>query len=144
MPAEQNRALTRRYYEEVVNEGKLDLVEEVIAPDYVGHEPGEEIQGPAGFKRFLGMMRAAFPDLNATVEAEIAEGDKVVARYTARGSHQGELMGVEPTGKQVEVSGIEINRISGGKIVEQWNMYDAMGMMQQLGVIPEPEQAQGA
>lgn len=144
MSAEENRAVMRRYYEEVVNEGKLDLVEEVIGPDYVGHEPGEETQGPEGFKQFLGMMRSAFPDLNATVEDEIAEGDKVVARYTARATHQGELMGIEPTGKRVEVPGIEINRISGGKIVEQWNMYDAMGMMQQLGVIPESEQAQGA
>jgi predicted ester cyclase len=84
------------------------------------------------------MMRAAFPDLHYAVEDQIAEGDKVVTRYTASGTHQGELMGVAPTGSRVEIRGISITRIKGGKIEEIWESYDALGMMQQLGVVAFP------
>jgi steroid delta-isomerase-like uncharacterized protein len=90
------------------------------------------------------VYRNAFPEIQMTVEDLIAEGDKVVTRWTARGTHQGELMGIPPSGNPVEVTGITIDRIEGGKVVETWANYDALGMMQQVGAVPEPGQAQGA
>lgn len=89
---------------------------------------------------FTGMFMSAFPDTKMTVEQQIAEGDKVVTRWKAQGTHKGELMGIPPTGKQVTVTGISIERIVGGMIVESWEEFDQMGMMQQLGVIPAPGQ----
>jgi steroid delta-isomerase-like uncharacterized protein len=141
--SEENKALVRRVFEEVINQGNLDLVDEVYAPDYAYHEPGipELPPGPEGFKQLASMYRSAFPDVHITVEDIIAEGDKVVARFTARGTHQGELMGIPPSGNRIEVSGININRISGGKIAEEWENFDALGLMQQLGAIPSPEEA---
>ena len=88
------------------------------------------------------MYRTAFPDMRITIEDQVAEGDKVVTRWTASGTHQGDLMGIDPTGRRATVTGITIDRISGGKVEETWTNFDAMGMMQQLGVIPSPEQAQ--
>ena len=95
-------------------------------------------------KQYVSMYRSAFPDLQQTIEDQIAEGEKVATRLTGRGTHQGELMGIPPTGNRVEAPGIVINRISGGKIAESWANYDAMGMMQQLGVIPAPGQSEEA
>ncbi len=89
------------------------------------------------------MYRSAFPDLQATVEDQVAEGDKVASRFTFRGTHRGELAGIPPTGNQVEVTGIVISRIEGGKGAEDWSNYDALGMMQQLGVVPPPGQGAG-
>ena len=86
------------------------------------------------------MYRSAFPDMQLTIEDQIAEGDKVVTRWTARGTHQGELMGIPPTGKQATVTGITVGRVANGKFVESWSNFDALGMMQQLGVVPVPGQ----
>lgn len=141
MSAEENRAVMRRHFEQVVNEGKLDLIDEIIATNYVGRDSSapEEVHGPEGMKEYISMYRSAFPNLNATIEDQIAERDKVVTRYTARGTHQGDLMGIEPTGRRIEVPGIQIDRFDeSGKIVEEWNQYDAMGLMQQLGVMEQP------
>jgi steroid delta-isomerase-like uncharacterized protein len=85
------------------------------------------------------MFFDAFPDLNVTVEDEIAEGEMVVTRWTIRGTHQGDLEGIAPPGQQIELEGITIHRIEGGKIVEEWERYDNLGMMQQLGAVPSPE-----
>jgi steroid delta-isomerase-like uncharacterized protein len=102
---------------------------------------GGELRGTEDFKqRWVSMFRTAFPDLQLSVEDQIAEGDRVVTRYTGRGTHQGELMGIPPTGNEVSVGGTIISRVSGGRIEEEWNNFDALGMMQQLGVIPPPEQ----
>jgi steroid delta-isomerase-like uncharacterized protein len=141
--AEENKALVRRSFEEVFNQGNLDAVEEIFAPDYVLHDPTspEEIRGTEGMKQYVSMYRHAFPDLQQTIEDQIAEGDKVATRLTGRGTHQGELVGIPPTGNRVEAPGIVTNRISGGKIAESWANYDAMGMMRQIGAIPEPGQA---
>ena len=137
MSAEELKAIFRRVFEEVYNQGKLNVADEIYAADYVLHNPASpEIRGPEALKQFFAMYRAAFPDLHYTVEDLIAEGDKVVARWTATGTHQGELMGIPPTGKQVVVTGISIVRITGGKIVEDDSNHDALGMLQQLGVIP--------
>jgi steroid delta-isomerase-like uncharacterized protein len=140
--AEANKALVRRSFEEVFNQGNLDAVEEIFAPDYVLHDPTspEEIRGTEGMRRYVSMYRSAFPDTEITIEDQLAEGDTVATRWTARGTHQGELMGVQPSGNRVEVMGVTISRIEGGKIVEDWDIYDALGMMQQIGAIPEPGQ----
>ena len=133
--SEENKALARRSWEAPDN---LDVIDEVYAPDLVWHDPGQEIQGTAEAKQFIAMYKSAFPDLSVTVEDEIAEGDKVVTRWTIRGTHQGEIEEFgPPTGRQVEMKGISISRIEGGKIVEEWNSYDNLGVIQQLGLVPE-------
>ena len=141
---EANKALTLRYWEEVANKGNLNLIEEICAPDYVCHEVDQDIRGPEGVRQFISMLRAAFPDLHVTVEDVIAEGDKIVQRWTGHGTNQGELMGIPPTGNRVSVAGITISRFKDGKVSEEWEVYDMMGMMQQLGVIPSSEQAVGS
>jgi predicted ester cyclase len=142
--AEENKAVVRREIEELLNYmGNLDAAEEIIAPDYVSHEPTSgETRGREVAKQFAATYREAFPDLQTTIEDMVAEGDKVVVRFRGRGTHQGEteVFG-PPTGKRMEMTGITINRVSDGKIVEAWTNSDALGMMQQLGLIPEPGQA---
>jgi steroid delta-isomerase-like uncharacterized protein len=137
--SEENKALARRSWE-IVTEGSLDALEdalaEVYAEDLVLHEPDEDIVGIEGLKQFVAMIRAALPDLRVTLEDVIAEGDKVVSRWTAQGTHQGELMGIAPTGNRVTITGITIHRIEDGKIVEEWENWDALGMMQQIGAVP--------
>ncbi|GAC1355268.1 MAG: ester cyclase [Ktedonobacteraceae bacterium] len=143
MSTEDNKALVRRFYEEGWNPGNLAVFDELFAPNYVLHDPGfpEPIRGPEGFKQYYTTYSTAFPGNQFTVEAYIAEGDTVVSRWTARGTHTGNLMGIPPTGKQVTVTGITINHIANGKIAEDWTNYDMLGMVQQLGVIPVPGQA---
>ena len=142
--SEENKAILRRVTDEVFTRGNLDVVDELLAPDYVLHDPGVpggELRGTESFKQqWVSMFRSAFPDLQLSVEDQVAEGDKVVTRYTGRGTHQGELMGIPPTNNEAVVSGIIISRVSDGRIEEEWNNFDALGMMQQLGVIPEPGQ----
>ena len=133
--SEENKALARRSWELLEN---LDLIEEVYAADLVWHEPDQDIQGLEEAKQFVTMYKTAFPDLHATVEDVIAEGDKVVTRVTVRGTHQGEIEEFgAPTGKQVEIKDITIHRIEDGKIVEEWERYDNLSVMQQLGLAPE-------
>jgi predicted ester cyclase len=141
MSTEDNKAALRRFYEEVFNQKNLAGVDAFIGPNPIDHGLPPGLSGLEGTKQFIGMYLAAFPDLHVTVEDLIAEGDKVTSRLTYRGTHQGELLGIPPTGKPVTVTGIEINRFAGGKSVEHWLEYDALGMMQQLGVIPAPGQA---
>ncbi len=135
MSTEENKALARRSWEFTDNP---DALVEVYAPDVVWHNPDQEVQGIEEAKQFIGMFKSAFPDMNAAVEDVIAEGDKVVTRITMRGTHQGETEEFGPaTGRQVEESGITIQRIEGGKIVEEWNSYDNLSLLQQLGLAPE-------
>jgi len=143
--SEENKVLTRRSWL-IVAEGNLDTLEdalaEVYAEDIVLHEPDEDVRGVEGLKQFVSMIRSAIPDLRITLEEDIAEGDKVVSRWRAQGTHQGELMGIAPTSNQVTITGITIHRIEEGKIVEEWENWDALGLMQQIGAIPSPEEAQ--
>jgi steroid delta-isomerase-like uncharacterized protein len=133
--SEENKALVRRAWEAMDD---LDIIDEVYAPDVVWHEPDQEVQGLEEAKQFIGMYKTAFPDLNVTVEDVIAEADKVVTRVTIRGTHQGETEELgPPTERQVELQGITISRIEGGKIVEDWDSYDNLSFMQQLGLAPE-------
>jgi len=142
MSTEENKAVARRVLKELFNQGDLDLVDEIIAPDFVQHDPAmsEDLRGPEEFKGYISMYRSAFPDIHIEVEDQLAEGDRVATRWTSTGTHEGELMGIASTGNRVTVAGMDISRISGGKIEESWSNYDLMGMMQQLGVIPSPEQ----
>lgn len=139
--SEENKAIVRRVFEEFWNEGKMATLDEVFAEDVVNHglPPGLP-PGIEGTKAYLGMFKSAFPDTQMTVEDQIAEGDTVVTRWTGTGTHSGELMGIPATGKQVTVTGIDVHRFAGGQIVEAWGEFDQMGMMQQLGVVPEPGQ----
>jgi len=134
---EANKALLQSYFEEVANKGNLDLIDEMVAPDYVGHMPEGEAIGIEGAKQHIMVFRSAFPDLSFTYNDMIAEGDKVAVRYTVRGTHEGTLMGIiPPTGKQITMTGIAIFQIVGGKIVGAWSIPDMLGVMQQLGVMP--------
>ena len=131
---EENKAIVRRFGDEVWNKGNLAAVEELVAPEFVGCGPGERVtRGPKELKRVVARMRAAFPDLHFTVEDEVAEGDRVATRWTGRGTHRGKWRGVAPTGKQVTFTGIAIRRIAGGKIVERWVNTDQLGLTIQLG-----------
>ena len=137
MSAEENKAIVRRLFEELWNQGKLDVAGEILANDYIFHGPvAGEVRGPEGFKQFVSMYLTSYPDLQFAIEDQIAEGDKVVTRWTATGTHKGELMGISPTSVRMTVTGIVISRIAGDKIVEDWADWDALGMFQQLGVVP--------
>src|SRR5215217_2479966 len=145
--ANENKATVRRIPDEVFNQGNLSMVDELLAPDYVLHDPGVpggQLRGLEAFKeQWVSMLRTAFPDLRIVIEDQVAEGDKVVSRYTGSGTHQGELRGFPPTNNRVEVTGTITSRFAEGKIVEEWNNFDNMGMMQQLGIVP-PLEPQGA
>jgi predicted ester cyclase len=140
MATEENKNTFRRYVEEVSNKGKLDVVDEIFGR-YVSHQPDghTEERGPEDVKRFIGEFRQAFPDFHSTIEDQIAEGDKVVTRWRASGTHQGEFRGAAPTGNRITVTGTGIFRFSEeGKVVESWDSFDQLGLMQQLGVLPQP------
>jgi steroid delta-isomerase-like uncharacterized protein len=141
MSAEENKAIVRRFWD-VWEQGNIDLVDEVLASNYVNHTPAtpEQPTGPEGVKAVVSMFRSAMPDLRVVVEDMIAEGDKVAVRYTLEGTHEGELFGVPPTGQRLSIKSIAVERVSDGKIREHWRVTDSLGMMQQLGVVPEPGQ----
>ncbi len=141
MSTEENKALVRRLFEESAV-GNLAVMDEVLADDIVDHSAWEgQAPGREGYKQALSYVFAAFPDARTLVEDQIAEGDKVVTRWTIRATHQGEFLDVPATGKQVTVTGISIHRIAGDKIVEEWTNLDMLGLLQQLGAIPQPGQA---
>jgi len=141
MSTEDNKTLDRRRFEEAWNKGNLAVVDELSDANVVTQNPpGPPLQGTEALKQFVLMYRSALPDVQMTIEDQIADGDKVVTRWTARGTHKGELMGIPPTGKQTTVTGISFNRWANGKVVESWTNFDALGMMQQLGVVPAPGQ----
>jgi steroid delta-isomerase-like uncharacterized protein len=135
MSAEENKVLARRSWETVDDPDRLD---EVYAHDVIWHNPEGEVRGIEEARQFADMYKTAFPDMSATVEDVIAEGDKVVTRVTLRGTHQGEIEEFgPPIERQVEVEGLSLHRIEGGKIVEEWNSYDNLSLLQQLGPVPE-------
>ena len=136
MSTEENKAMVRRIIEEVVNKGDLAVVDEVMASNYVYHFPGMEIKGPEGFKKFVTMMRTAFPDLHVTINDMVAEGNMVASRFTLRGTFKGELMGMAPTRKQLTYPEAVFIHFEGGKEVEAWPDADSLTMYQQLGVSP--------
>ena len=143
MSTEQNKALVRQLVEEAINQGNISMIDELLIPDFVEHEelppgipPGREAP-----KVLFTMLRSAFPDIKATIEHLIAEGDEIVLHMTWTGTHEGEFMGIPPTGKRISINVIDILGMAEGKCVEHWGVMDSMAMMQQLGVVPAPGQA---
>ena len=135
---DRNKALLRRFYEELWNQGNLDAIPELVAEDFVDHHPLRGAPpGREGLAALVTTWRTAFPDMCETVEGLIAEGDKVAGRFSMRGTHGGEFMGVLPTGRSVTMSGIDIVRVAGGKIAEFWYGEHLLELMQQLGVAPD-------
>jgi steroid delta-isomerase-like uncharacterized protein len=135
MSEDANKALVRRFYEEVWGRGKLDVADELFADEYERHDfrGGEHEPGPAGQKRIAAAFRAAFPDLSWQIDFILAEGELVAGRWTATGTHLGTWAGVEPTRRVMRFSGINVFRFSDGKVVEIWNHRDDLGLMLQLG-----------
>jgi predicted ester cyclase len=144
MSTESNKALVRRFVEEVQSQGRLEVLDELVAPTFVNHTaPPGVPPDREGIKQLTALFRTAFPDGRMIVEDMIAEGDRVTTRKTFRGTHQGAFMGLPPTGKPVEIGLIDIVRVVDGHVVEHWNAVDNLGLLQQLGMLPSPGQATG-
>jgi predicted ester cyclase len=135
------KAMMRGFVDEVWNKGNLSAVDTFMSADAAVSMPMGEVVGPDGFKGFVTLWRQAFPDWQVTIEELVVEGDKLAQRWVGRGTHRGELQGIPPTGRQVMVTGIDTVRLVDGKIAARWGEVDTLGMLQQLGVIPAPEQA---
>jgi steroid delta-isomerase-like uncharacterized protein len=136
--SEQNKAAVRACFQ-AGTDGNLDALDAVVDPDYVLHDPSapDEVRGVDGLKALVETYRSGCPDLRVTVEHQFTEGDYVATRFTARGTHGGEIVGVPATGRDVMIQGITISRCRDGKIVEEWEVSDVLGLMQQIGAIPE-------
>jgi steroid delta-isomerase-like uncharacterized protein len=140
MSTAENEAIVRRWLEEGWNQGNLAVVDELFAAGYVLHGTnGSRTLSPEQIKRIFVRNRIAFPDLHLTIEDMIAAGDKVVTRWTARGTHRGEFRGTPPTGRPVTWTGITIERIANGRITEAWDHWDELGLLRQLGAIAAAE-----
>ena len=137
MTTESNTALMQRFTQ-FINTASEGLAGELISPDAIFHVPGraEPMRGPAGYLAIIGMMRGGFPDIQWTLEETIAEGDKVAARFTMRGTHEGTFYGVPPTGKKIEVNAMNIYRFSNSEILEEHGQPDLLGLLQQIGAVP--------
>jgi steroid delta-isomerase-like uncharacterized protein len=133
--SEQNKARIRRVIEQAYSRGDLSVVDEVAAKDLVIHAPSQEIRGREGAKQYITMLRTAFPDLHFAIEDQIAEGDMVVTRWTARGTHKGQFQNLPATGREIRLVGTDIDRMVDGRVVECWAHVDELGLMQQLGAI---------
>ena len=139
MPESENKAVVQRFIDEVLNQGKLETADEIVAEDFVELDPlpGQR-QGRGGLEEIVGMLRTAFPDMHWSIDETIAAGEKVVTRFTWTGTHKGEFLGIPATGRPVSVKGVVIDRIVGGKMTDSRILMDNLGMMQQLGVISPP------
>jgi steroid delta-isomerase-like uncharacterized protein len=139
MPAEESKAIMRRFWD-VWEQGNVDLLDELLAPEYINHTLAapDLPPGPEGVKEVVSMFRSAMPDLKVVIEDMIAEGDKVATRYALEGTHRGELFGAAPTGKHLRIKSMTVERLSEGKIVEHWRVTDELDMMRQLGAIGVP------
>jgi steroid delta-isomerase-like uncharacterized protein len=138
MSVQQNTKIARRVFDEVWSRGRLELVDELLAPDFVGHPIGlrEPFRGPEGAKEFIGRLREGFPDAAYEIEEILAEGDRVAVRWVMTGTHDGEFMGIDPTEAQVRIDGMTFLRFEDGKIVEGKTLQDAMSLMRTLGASP--------
>jgi len=136
----ENAALIRRFYEEIFNLGHLDAADELVASDFVDHIPsplpGQPTQGSKAVKWFASTYRSAFPDLRVSIDDLMTADDRVITRVTWRGTHKGQLLGTDPTGKKVGIVGLDISRVSRGRLAEHWGQIDVLGMLSQLGFLP--------
>ncbi len=141
MSTDQNKSTVRRLIEEVFNKGNFSVITQFVDSKYVNHDPSlpEEVKGPEGLKQFVTSLRTSFPDLHMNVEDTFSEGDKVCCRWSCTGTHRSSWGSIPASGKKVKVSGIDLYRFSGDKILENWSQWDALGFMQQVGAIPELE-----
>jgi steroid delta-isomerase-like uncharacterized protein len=141
--SEQNKALMVRAIEEVWNRENFAILPEIVADEFVIHAatPEAEVRGVEGAKQFVKMIHSAMPDIRFTIVDQVAEGDRVVTRWVAQGTHEGDLMGIPPTGKRVTLSATDIDRIANGKVVECWTTLDGASMMQQMGLVSVPGQS---
>ncbi len=142
MSAEEYKEKARRLMEEAFGGGKVEVIDEVLDPDFVCYDPNSEageVRGADTIKQEIEWFRNAVPDLTYTVEDQVAEGDEVVTRWTARGTHEGEFFGVSGSGNRIEMSGIQIDRFDeeSGKMVEEWPEYDLLGAMRQIGAVTD-------
>lgn len=136
--SEENEAVVRACFQ-TGTDGNVDALDAIIDPDYVLHDPSapEEVRGVEGLKQLVAMYRSGVPDLQVTIEHQLTQDDYVATRFTARGTHGGEIMGVPPTGRDVTITGITISRCREGKIVEEWEVSHVFGLLQQIGALPE-------
>src|SRR6202163_179770 len=137
--SEANKNVVRRLFQEVWNKGNLQVTDELFTPNYAHHDASTPDfgRGPDSEKKRATLYRTAFPDIHLTIEDVIAEGETVMTRWSCRGTHKGDLNGTAPTGKHVTISGVTVVRVSNGKIAEGYVNWDALGLMQQLGVVPQ-------
>jgi steroid delta-isomerase-like uncharacterized protein len=140
----ESKDLARRFYEEVFNAGDLDAIDQLLTPDFVDHEEGPPgtPDGIEGVKAFVTMYREAFPDIHVTIDDMVEEGDRIAVRATFTGTHDGEFMGVPASGRSIKIEAIDMVRVVDGKAAEHWGVTDAMGLMQQIGAIPEEAASQ--
>jgi steroid delta-isomerase-like uncharacterized protein len=134
--SELNKTLARRWFEDLFSRGNLDVANEILSAEFVDHLTHEDERGLEELKAYVTIYRAAFPDIQDTLEQIVAEGDKVVVRWTSRGTHQGEFMGAAPTGRHVTFTGMRLFRIAENKIAESWVNIDERGLQEQLGTAP--------
>jgi steroid delta-isomerase-like uncharacterized protein len=141
--SEKNKMVERTLIEEVWNRSNFALIDQLVSPDFRGHSssPESETRGTEGYREYYRALRAAFPNMQFTIEDQVAEGDKVVTRWTARGTHQGDYAGIPATGRSGVIARVTTDRIVDGKTVECWTSLDELGLLQQLGVIPRAGQA---
>jgi steroid delta-isomerase-like uncharacterized protein len=133
--SEQNKTLARRWFEDLFSRGDLDAADEILSAEFVDHLTHEDERGLEELKHYVSIYRTAFSDIKDSVGDIVAEGDKVVVRWRSGGTHQGEFMGVPPTGKHVTFSGMRLFRIAENKIVESWVNIDERGLQEQLGAV---------
>jgi steroid delta-isomerase-like uncharacterized protein len=139
MSLDEHKAIIRAHAEALFNQHRVDRTDEFFTPDYLDHAPlPGQAPGLAGAKQKWAMYLTGVPDLRVTIEDMVAEGDKVAVAWTGEGTHRGELLGIPPTGRRLEINGISIYRLAEGKIAEQWERWDRLVLMQQLGVLPAP------
>ena len=137
--SEQNKAIVRRWFEEVWNRGRVETIDELLAPHGIGHGLGDseaDTHGPEGFKPFVANLRGAIPDMHISLDDVIGEGDRVALRFTLRGTHTGPGLGIPPSGNRVQIQGVIIVKLLNGQLVEAWNSYDQLGLLRQIGALP--------
>ncbi len=134
--SEENKALVRRFIEQVYNNGNISVIDEIVSPEFVWHGLGGDMHGTDIIRQRVAAIRSAFPDFHIAIEDQVAEGDKVVTRQTHTGTHKGEFQAIAPTGNSIRVAEISILRIEGGKLCEGWLVVEQLAMLQQLGAAP--------
>jgi steroid delta-isomerase-like uncharacterized protein len=141
MSLEVNKAIIRRYFDELWNGRKTELIDDLVATDHVIHFPSGQVHRVKSVQEWTSAAFTAFPDVRFTVDDMIAEGDKVMTRWHYNGTQTGTFLGIPPTGRRVENEGMDVFRIEDGKIAEMWVIQDSLGLLQQLGMIPQPQQS---